>query len=180
MTHRDAALFAALSFAMPAALAQAVAPPAEAAETVPPVPANAAPAAPVAAAADSAPAATPALPPEPELDEIPVAIASFSSAANVREADTVRRAVVDGLISYLSQFSGVRVVERERISEALQDLRMSSEGMIDQSTALQLGKMTGARVIVTGNILQIDDELAITARLINTETSELVATRATG
>ena len=114
------------------------------------------------------------------MDEIPVAVASFSSAANVREADTVRRAVVDGLVSYLSQFNGVRVVERERISEALQDLRMSSEGMIDQATALQLGKMTGARVIVTGNIFQIDDELAITARLINTETSELVATRVTG
>ena len=115
-----------------------------------------------------------------EPEKIPVAIATFSSAANVREADTVRRAVVDGLINHLSQFDGVRVVERERIGEALQDLRMSSEGMIDQATALQLGKMTGARVIVTGNILQIDDELAITARLINTETSELVATRATG
>ena len=117
---------------------------------------------------------------DPEPEKIPVAIATFSSAANVREADTVRRAVVDGLINGLSQFDGVRVVERERIGEALQDLRMSSEGMIDQATALQLGKMTGARVIVTGNILQIDDELAITARLINTETSELVATRATG
>lgn len=113
-------------------------------------------------------------------EKIPVAIATFSSAANVREADTVRRALADGLINALAQREDVRVVERERIAEALQDLRMSSEGMIDQATALQLGKMTGARVIVTGNILQMDDELVITARLINTETSELVATRANG
>ncbi|MGD9782888.1 MAG: FlgO family outer membrane protein [Kiritimatiellia bacterium] len=148
-------------------------------------------------AAESEPAAT-ALPPvatesvaeaiaaEPapagvaEPEKIPVAIASFSSAANVREADTVRRALADGLINALAQRGDVRVVERERIAEALQDLRMSSEGLIDQATALQLGKMTGARVIVTGNILQLDDELVITARLINTETSELVATRANG
>ena len=149
--------------------------PAEPAPFVPVAPASGA-----AVPAESAPVPVATVSPEPEMDEIPVAIASFSSAANVRDADTVRRAVVDGLINYLSQFNGVRVVERERISEALQDLRMSSEGMIDQATALQLGKMTGARVIVTGNILQIDDELAITARLINTETSELVATRATG
>ena len=115
-----------------------------------------------------------------EPEKIPVAIASFSSAANVREADTVRRALADGLINALAQRGDVRVVERERIAEALQDLRMSSEGLIDQATALQLGKMTGARVIVTGNILQVDDELVITARLINTETSELVATRANG
>lgn len=153
---------------------------AEPAEIVQLPPANPAPEASVVATPVSMPLPAPALSPEPEMDEIPVAVASFSSSANVREADTVRRAVVDGLVSYLSQFNGVRVVERERISEALQDLRMSSEGMIDQATALQLGKMTGARVIVTGNILQIDDELAITARLINTETSELVATRATG
>lgn len=153
---------------------------AEPAEIVQPPTANPAPEAPVVTTPVSMSLPAPAVPPEPEMDEIPVAVASFSSAANVREADTVRRAVVDGLVSYLSQFNGVRVVERERISEALQDLRMSSEGMIDQATALQLGKMTGARVIVTGNIFQIDDELAITARLINTETSELVATRVTG
>jgi len=152
----------------------------ESAEVVHSSPVNPASDTPVVATSVPMSPPAPVLSPEPEMDEIPVAVASFSSAANVREADTVRRAVVDGLISYLSQFNGVRVVERERISEALQDLRMSSEGMIDQATALQLGKMTGARVIVTGNILQIDDELAITARLINTETSELVATRATG
>ena len=145
-----------------------------------PVPAASALPVPVAESTPEPVAAEPAPAGVAEPEKIPVAIASFSSAANVREADTVRRAVVDGLINYLSQFNGVRVVERERIGEALQDLRMSSEGMIDQATALQLGKMTGARVVVTGNILQIDDELAITARLINTETSELVATRATG
>ena len=115
-----------------------------------------------------------------EPEKIPVAIASFSSAANVREADTVRRALSDGLVNALSQSDEIRVVERERIAEALQDLRMSSEGMIDPSTALRLGHMVGARVIVTGNILQMDDELVLTARLINTETSELIATRANG
>ena len=154
--------------------------PAAPVESVPAVQVEPAAAEPVGTEAAPAPMPVPVLTPEPEMAEIPVAVASFSSAANVREADTVRRAVVDALISYLSQFNGVRVVERERISEALQDLRMSSEGMIDQATALQLGKMTGARVIVTGNILEIGGELAITARLINTETSELVATRATG
>ena len=149
------------------------------------VPAPVAPSAPIPSAPIAEPAAVPeAVEPAPEViaepEEIPVAIASFSSAANVREADTVRRALSDGLINALSQSAGIRVVERERIAEALQDLRMSSEGMIDQSTALRLGHMVGARVIVTGNILQMDDELVITARLINTETSELVATRANG
>lgn len=167
-------------------VAPIVPPPAAASEpTVEPVRVPVAPSAPIppapiveSAAAPEAVESTPAELAEP--DKIPVAIASFSSAANVREADTVRRALADGLINALAQREDIRVVERERIAEALQDLRMSSEGLIDQATAQQLGKMTGARVIVTGNILQIDDELAITARLINTETSELVATRATG
>ena len=159
--------------------------PAASEPTVEPVAVPVAPSAPIppapiveSAAAPEAVESTPAELAEP--DKIPVAIASFSSAANVREADTVRRALADGLINALAQREDVRVVERERIAEALQDLRMSSEGLIDQATALQLGKMTGARVIVTGNILQVDDELVITARLINTETSELVATRAQG
>ena len=163
-----AAEFEPAAAALPPPTAESVAEPVAAG------PASPAESTPEPAAAEPAPADIAAT------EKIPVAIASFSSAANVREADTVRRAVVDGLINHLSQFNGVRVVERERIGEALQDLRMSSEGLIDQATALQLGKMTGARVIVTGNILQIDDELAITARLINTETGELVATRATG
>ena len=191
-TLRPAVVFAGILLVVGAAVAGALratrsSPAAAGANVVEPVdppPAESAPAAdlpPPAAESMAEPAAAEAAPgalPEPE--KIPVAIASFSSAANVREADTVRRALADGLINALAQRKDVRVVERERIAEALQDLRMSSEGLIDQATALQLGKMTGARVIVTGNILQIDDELAITARLINTETSELVATRATG
>ena len=158
-----------------AAVFEPVDPPAAESESaVPVLPAPAAESMAEPAAAEPAPAGVA----EPE--KIPVAIASFSSAANVREADTVRRALADGLINALAQREDIRVVERERIAEALQDLRMSSEGMIDQSTALRLGHMVGARVIVTGNILQVDDELVITARLINTETSELVATRANG
>lgn len=145
-----------------------------------PVPAASALPVPVAESTTEPAAAEPAPAAVAEPEKIPVAIASFSSAANVREADTVRRALADGLINALAQREDVRVVERERMAEALQDLRMSSEGLIDQATALQLGKMTGARVIVTGNVLQLDDELVITARLINTETGELVATRAQG
>lgn len=111
---------------------------------------------------------------------IPVAVASFAVSDNVTDRSAVQMAVVDGLINALATESGIRVVERAKIDEGLAELKMGAEGLLDQATALKLGKIIGARVIITGNIVKIGDQIVITARLINAETSELVAARVSG
>jgi len=115
-----------------------------------------------------------------ERTTIPVAVADFSTSANIRDADVVRTAIRDGLINVFAFEPSLAVVERELLDHAIRELRLGAEGMLTQSTAAQLGRLTGARVIVSGTIIRIDENLVITARLINAETGELSATRVTG
>ncbi len=111
---------------------------------------------------------------------VSVAIARFSTSGNIQDSEAVEITISDGLINALAFSQGIRVVEREKLYEGLDELRMSAEGMLDSTTAFKLGKIVGAQIIITGNIVKIDNKLIITARLINSETSELSAVRVTG
>ena len=48
------------------------------------------------------------------------------------------------------------VVDRSHLSSTLSEHQLSASGEVDPRTAIQAGRMTGARYLVTGNILQLD------------------------
>lgn len=50
---------------------------------------------------------------------------------------------------------GVRVVERNRLSRALEELELHQSPLVDQDTAVQFGKYVGARYLISGSIQPI-------------------------
>jgi TolB-like protein len=135
--------------------------------------------APAASTANQPPEPAPAIA-IPGARRIGVAVTDFSMSANIPESEVVQAIIRDGLINNLTMQDGLRVVERAKLSEGLAELRMGAEGTLDPATALKLGKIVGARVIILGNIVKLDDKLTVTARLMNAETSELAAVRVEG
>jgi hypothetical protein len=67
------------------------------------------------------------------------------------------------------------VVEREKLDVILQEQKLSSTDLIDRSTALRLGKLVAAQGIVMGNIIETRTGTEIVARVVDTETSEILA-----
>ena len=124
-----------------------------------------------------APADAPSPAPAPALT---VAVLDFSTSANIRDADAVRRVVADGLIDALAAHEGIRAVERAELEAALREQSLGAEGLVEASTASRLGRLLGARVIAAGSIVQLDDQLTLTARLIDAETGELSLVRESG
>lgn len=51
--------------------------------------------------------------------------------------------------------NGVRVVERNRLSRALEELELHQSPLVDQDTAVQFGKYVGARYLISGSIQPI-------------------------
>lgn len=63
---------------------------------------------------------------------------------------------------------GLRVVERNRLSRALEELELHQSPLADQDTAVQLGKYIGARYLVTGAVQPIEvKEVEVTAYDLN-------------
>jgi hypothetical protein len=65
----------------------------------------------------------------------------------------------------------VQMVERELMEKLLAELKLSASSLADPATALKIGKLLSARVMVTGSILPENKGMTIALRFIDTETS---------
>ncbi|MFH2069670.1 MAG: FlgO family outer membrane protein [Elusimicrobiota bacterium] len=72
-----------------------------------------------------------------------------------------------------------QVIERQLLEKVIQELHLESTGVIDVETTKQLGKVLGVEAIITGTLMDIqDNKVEINARLIKTDTAEVLTTSA--
>ncbi len=79
--------------------------------------------------------------------------------------------VLDNLINN----SRVSIVERGILDKLLEELKLGTSRLADQSTALSLGRIMAARMILTGKVHYSGEVTQITFRLIETETGQVKA-----
>lgn len=87
------------------------------------------------------------------------------------------KGVADLLITDLSAAANVRVVERERIEALLQEQNLAKQGQIDPATAVRLGRILGARHMITGGFMSAGERMVLTARAFDVETGQIVNTQ---
>jgi TolB-like protein len=92
------------------------------------------------------------------------------------EASAASLSFQDNLIDALVDQNRFRVVERARLDVILQEQKLSRTDLIDRSTALRLGRLIAARAVIAGSIIETKGGIEIIGRLIDTETSEILAT----
>lgn len=80
------------------------------------------------------------------------------------------------LTRYLNSSGRVKVVERALMDRLLAELNIGSSELADPATALKLGKILAAKLIVTGSMIHQPQSTAISFRLIDTETSDIPQT----
>jgi len=101
--------------------------------------------------------------------------------------------ISDMLVTELVNSGRFSVVERERLDEVLQEQNLAREGVINAATAARIGRILGVQLFVFGTVTQFSldskiiklpvvGELAewrarctLNARLVNVETSEIMA-----
>ncbi len=67
------------------------------------------------------------------------------------------------------------VVERQLLSQILKEQNLGMTGLLDASSAAQVGKMAGVDAIVTGTLSDLGTTIRINARLISTESATVFA-----
>ena len=78
------------------------------------------------------------------------------------------RNVQDILYTSLIQ-RGMKVVEREKMEQVLEELGKSFSGMLDFSTAAEIGKMLGVEAIVVGTVADMGNSVDLRVRLVDVE-----------
>lgn len=100
----------------------------------------------------------------------------FDNGAVINRADyeTLGKGIADVLISELSTNGAIRVVERDRIQQLIDEQNLGSSGRVDKATAVQAGKLLGAHHMIFGGfIVDPKGQIRLDARAVNVETSEI-------
>ena len=88
----------------------------------------------------------------------------------------LRRGLASMTINELTANNTIRVVERAQLQQILQEQNLGREGRVDPSTVSQIGRLIGARYMVTGTLYDVRGDVRIDARLFDTETSQILKT----
>lgn len=96
-----------------------------------------------------------------------------------REKD-IATAVVDLLTIKLLMSDYVMLVERAEIDRIFDELKLSRSGLVNAAEANQLGRFSGARLLVTGSVVRIDNDLYLIAKVMGSETSRLAGASVKG
>jgi TolB-like protein len=83
----------------------------------------------------------------------------------------------DNLTNALFNQNRFQIIERQKLDYVLQEQKLSQTDLIEKKTAIRLGKLMASQSIITGSIIETQSGLEIVARMIDTETSEILASK---
>ncbi len=108
----------------------------------------------------------------------PVAILPFQERG--RDAAELGPQVTDLLFAKLVANPDLYLVEREDINKLLEEKELNLSGLVNPGQAIQVGHLTGAKIIVTGSVVIAGDSQYLVAKVIGTETSRVLGASAKG
>lgn len=88
--------------------------------------------------------------------------------------------VTDVLFARLSVDPSIYLVDRVDLQKTLAEQSLGLTGAVDPAQAAQVGQVTGAQLLITGSVLQVDKQLILVAKIIGTQTSRVVGASAEG
>lgn len=103
-----------------------------------------------------------------------IAVMPFGSKG---ESKDVSDLVMEKLITKLVNLRRFRVIERGAMDKIVEEQKLAVSGIVDEETAIEMGKIVGADAIVLGSCNLIQEFVTIKARLIDVETSETIVAK---
>ena len=103
-----------------------------------------------------------------------IAVVDFKNVSGTKELDYLTKAIPESIITYLGKSGQIEIVERSRMQAALEEMKLGMTGIVDEQTAVEVGKAVGANAIMVGSFLKIEDQIMINARLIDVQTSRII------
>lgn len=101
------------------------------------------------------------------------------SITDREELDPFRKGLADTLISSLARSNGIQVVERTRMDALLSELGLQQSGAVSADTVQRAGKILGVEALLMGSYTAVGTMLRIDARLVDVETSKVLAAEET-
>ena len=82
--------------------------------------------------------------------------------------------IVEQMMTTFYGLNRFKLFERSQLEKILEEQKLGMSGIVDASTAAEIGKGIGVDAIVLGSVTRSGENIAINVRLIDTETAEII------
>jgi len=116
-------------------------------------------------------------PPKPERTVSPrvtVGIVPLANKTGKSEWDYMGGSIAQIVTTNLSRNRGCRVVVREQLDRVMMEVQLGNSGALEPESAQKLGKLLGAKTIVTGSIILLGGTFRIDANIVEVATGEVL------
>ena len=108
-------------------------------------------------------------------DRMSIAVLPFESKGLGNELGSID--LLDKLITGFVNINRFKVIERALLEKILEEQKLGISGVIDASTAAEIGKGIGVDAVVVGSVTRSSNALSIDARVIDTETAAILTAK---
>ncbi|MGH7230265.1 MAG: CsgG/HfaB family protein [Nitrospiraceae bacterium] len=105
-----------------------------------------------------------------------ISVLYFEDRSHLPELAWLRKGMTDMLVAKLARNPSLLVVQRERLEEVIREQAFQLSGRVADESAVRVGRLTGATVLVTGSISLMDGLLRIDAQLSGVEQGTVLGT----
>lgn len=110
---------------------------------------------------------------------IPCALLPFQERGG-RDVKSVGQSVTDLLFAELVAKPEMYLVEREDLAKIISEQELNLTGAVQPEQAVQIGQLTGARILITGSVVQTENTVYLVAKIIGTETTRVLGASVKG
>lgn len=100
----------------------------------------------------------------------------FEDRTRVPDLAWLRKGMVDMLVAEFARNPSLVVVQRERLEEVFREQAFQLSGRVADESAVRVGRMTGATVLVSGSVSQVGGLVRIDAQLLGVEQGVILGT----
>ena len=110
-----------------------------------------------------------------DFKKIKIAVLDFQVQGEKFETEDIGKIVAEWLITALVKEGRFDVIERRLLEKILQEQKLGVSGVVDSESIARLGKVLGAKIVVTGSVMKLREFVEVNARLINVENASIIA-----
>jgi len=104
-----------------------------------------------------------------------LAVVPFTDVGEQAQKRRIGTIVAAEVATDLRRDHNLLLVERQKLTEVMAELRVQQSGAVDSSSAAQIGKIADAQALVIGTASDLGDRYLVDARVVATETGETLA-----
>ena len=113
---------------------------------------------------------------EADAEETRIAVLPFKNLMQKQDLNYLSEGIAATITAKLGSMRGITVVERSQLQMVMEELKLQKSGIVDEKTAVKIGKQLGIHIVVIGEFQVAGDHIRISARFVEVQTGKVLST----